>query len=238
MLRVNRRFYDTVAIGRDPEDLSFQILLGGRPVRTPGGARLRLTSAALAAAVANEWLAQDDKIRPETMPLTRLAATATDRVSAVRDDVVDTLAAYAASDLVCYRAVEPDDLVSLQAAVWQPLVDWAVERWGARLAVAGGVLPIAQPAEATAALRRAIETCSDVELTGVGCAVEASGSLLIGLALLHGHIDADRAADAALLDERWQADRWGVDEEAEKRWHEIRADLQAASAFLTLARAA
>lgn len=238
MLRLNRRFYDKVAVGNEPGDNSFQVLLAGRPVRTPGGARLRLTSAALAAAVANEWLAQQEQIRPETMPLTRLAATATDRMCEVRGQVVDALAAYAESDLLCYRALEPAELVALQAAIWQPLVDWAAEEWGARLSVAGGVLPIAQTAEAMAALRGAIDRCSDVELTGMGCAVEASGSLLIGLALLHGRISAEDAADAALLDERWQADRWGVDEEAEKRRREISADLKAAAAFLSLARAA
>jgi chaperone required for assembly of F1-ATPase len=238
VLRPNKRFYDKVGVGPDPEGSGFSVSLAGRPVRTPAGARLRLPSAALAAAVANEWLTQEERIRPETMPLTRLAATAIDRMAGHRLQVIDALASYAASDLLCYRAVEPDDLVALQAAVWQPLVDWAAERWGARLSIAGGVLPIAQPDDAITALRRAIDRCSDLELTGVGCAVEASGSLLIGLALLDGRIDAAAAAEAALLDERWQAGRWGVDEEAERRRREITSDLHAAAAFLSLARAA
>jgi chaperone required for assembly of F1-ATPase len=238
VLRSNRRFYERASVAPDPEDNGFRVLLAGRPVRTPGGRWLTLPSAALAAAVANEWLAQGERIRPETMPLTRLAATAFDRMAACRPQVIEALAAYAAHDLLCYRAEEPDDLVALQAAVWQPLVDWAADRWGARLLIAGGVLPIAQPEEAIAALRSAVDGCSDLELTGVGCAVEASGSLVIGLAILDRRIDAEAAAAAALLDEHWQAGRWGMDEEAERRRREIAADLAAATAFLSLVRAA
>jgi chaperone required for assembly of F1-ATPase len=233
MPRGAKRFYRTVAIAAG--EGGFRVLLGGRPVRTPAGIPLALPKAALAAAVANEWLAQDETLRPETMPLTRLAATALDRVAQHRTALINGLVDYAGADLICYRADDPPDLTALQAAVWQPLVDWAEAACGVRLLVRTGVVPFAQPPTAVDALRTMVATASDLRLTGLASVVQASGSLLIGLALLHGRIDADTAVEAALLDERWQAARWGVDEEAEARRAEIAADILAASLFLSLA---
>lgn len=235
MQRSMRRLYDRVAVGR--EGGGFRVMLAGRPLRSPGGAVLVLPTAALAAAIANEWLAQGETIRPETMPLTRLASTTVDRLPARRQAVADAVAGYAATDLLCYRAAAPADLVRAQESAWQPLVDWAVERWGARLRVGSGVIPIEQPAASIQALRVPVDACSDPELAALSCAVQASGSLLIGLALLDERIDAATASAAAMLDETYQAERWGIDAEAERRRRHIAEDIRAAAAFLALVRA-
>ena len=232
MLRGAKRFYRDAAIA--PGDGGFQVLLGGRPVRTPAGALLVLPTAALAAAVANEWLAQGEILRPETMPLTRLAATALDRIGSHRAAIVDALMDYAGNDLICYRAAEPSDLVALQTALWQPLIEWAARICETRMAVCTGVLPLLQPQRALDALRRMVEATSDRQLAALSTLVQASGSLIIGLAVLNGYLGADGAAEAALLDERWQAARWGVDAEAESRRAEIVEDIRAAALFLLL----
>ena len=234
-LRTAKRFYDKVAIGR--EDGAFTVLLAGRPVRTPQGVVLRLPTAALAAAIANEWGGQGDILRPETMPLTRLAATATDRVAVLRQTVVDAVVDYAGTDLLCYRADAPRDLVAREDRAWQPLLDWAAERWGARMVVSAGVSPVRQPAHAMQALRRAVDQASDLELAALSCIVQASGSIVVGLAVLDGRIDADTAFATALLDEQYQAERWGIDAEAERRRREIATEIRAAASFLRLARA-
>ena len=234
--RVDKRSYDAVAIGR--EGGSFTVLLGGRPLRTPEKRILRLPTAALAAGVADEWLAQGTTLRPETMPLTRLAVTAAERMGARRRAVVDAVACYAGSDLLCYRAELPDDLVEQQQRAWQPLLDWAAERWGARLAVGAGVVPIRQPPPAIEALRRAVDQANDLELAALSCVVQASGSIVVGLAVLDGRIDAQTASASALLDERYQAERWGIDAEAERRRRDIADDIRAAASFLALARPA
>ncbi|MBK8209926.1 MAG: ATPase [Rhodospirillales bacterium] len=228
-----KRFYRNAAIGR--ADGGFSVLLENRPVRTPAGARLVLPTAVLAAAVVNEWLAQSETLRPETMPLTRLAATALDRIGPYRAAVVDALAEYAGSDLICYRAEDPLELVALQTALWQPLVDWAAQACGAQLAVCAGVLPLVQPQPALDALRAMIEATSDRQLAALASVVPASGSLVVALAMLHGRLDAEGAVEAALLDERWQAERWGVDQEAEARRAEIADDIRSAALFLSLA---
>ena len=230
-----KRFYDKVAIGR--EDGAFTVLLAGRPVRTPQGGVLRLPTAALAAAIANEWGRQGDILRPETMPLTRLAATATDRIAVLRQTVVDAVVDYAGTDLLCYRAEAPADLVALEDRTWQPLLDWAAERWGARMVVSAGVVPVRQPAHAMQALRRAVDQASDLELAALSCVVQASGSIIVGLAVLEDRIDADTAFATALLDEEYQAERWGIDAEAERRRREIATEIRAAASFLALARA-
>lgn len=211
------------------------MLLENRPVRTPAGAQLVLPTAVLAAAVVNEWLAQSETLRPETMPLTRLAATALDRIGPYRAAVVDSLAEYAGSDLICYRAEDPLELVALQTALWQPLVDWTAQACGAQLAVCAGVLPLVQPQPALDALRAMIEATSDRQLAALASVVPASGSLVVALAMLHGRLDAEGAVEAALLDERWQAERWGVDQEAEARRAEIADDIRSAALFLSLA---
>ena len=234
-LRTAKRFYDKVAIGQ--ENGAFTVLLAGRPVRTPQGGVLRLPTAALAAAIANEWGGQGDILRPETMPLTRLAATATDRVAVLRQTVVDAVVDYAGTDLLCYRAEAPADLVALEDRTWQPLLDWAAERWGARMVVSAGVLPVRQPAHAMQALRRAVDQASDLELAALSCVVQASGSIVVGLAVLDGRIDADTAFATALLDEQYQAERWGIDAAAERRRREIATEIRAAASFLALARA-
>jgi chaperone required for assembly of F1-ATPase len=236
MLRTNKRVYDKVGIGR--EGGSFTVLLGGRPLRTPEKSILRLPTAALAAGVANEWLAQGATLRPQTMPLTRLAATAAERMGARRRAVVDAVACYAGSDLLCYRAASPDELVAKQQRAWQPLLDWAAERWGARLAVGAGVVPIRQPPPAIDALRRAVDQANDLELAALSCVVQASGSIVVGLAVLDGRIDAETASASALLDEQYQAERWGIDAEAERRRRDIADDIRAAVSFLSLARPA
>jgi chaperone required for assembly of F1-ATPase len=233
-LRANKRLYDKVAIGR--EGSLFTVLLGGRPVRTPEKSILRLPTAALAAAVGNEWLAQGETLRPETMPLTRLAATALERIGPRRQGIVDAVVGYAGSDLLCYRAEAPDDLVVLQQRTWQPLLDWAAKRWGARMAVGAGVVPIEQPPSAIDALRQAVDQANDLELAALSCVVQASGSIVVGLAVLDDHIDAETAFATALLDEQYQAERWGIDAEAERRRQDIASDIRAAASFLSLAR--
>jgi chaperone required for assembly of F1-ATPase len=235
MLRTNKRFYDKVSIGREGDN--FIVLLGGRPVRTPQGGVLLVPTAALAAGVANEWSAQGETIRADTMPLTRLAATATERIAPRRQAVVDAVLSYAGGDLLCYRADAPEELVALEGRAWQPLVDWAADRWGARLAVGAGIAPIEQPPDAIEALRRVVGQVNDLELAALSCVVQASGSIIIGLAVLDEHIDSETAFAAASLDEQYQAERWGIDAEAERRRQDIANDIRSAASFLSLARA-
>jgi chaperone required for assembly of F1-ATPase len=235
MLSTNKRFYEAVTIGRDGG--GFTVLLGGRALRTPGGVVLHVPTAVLAGAVANEWLSQGETLRPASMPLTRLAATATDRIGLRREGVVEAVVRYAGSDLLCYRAEAPADLVLLQQRTWQPLLDWAETRWGAGLRVAAGVLPIEQPAAAVDALRRAVDRTSDLELAALSSLVQASGSVVVGLAVLDGRLDAEAAFATASLDERYQAERWGIDAEAERRRRDIANDFRAAASFLKLVRA-
>jgi chaperone required for assembly of F1-ATPase len=209
--------------------------LDARPVRTPGGALLALPSEALAHAVADEWQRQGEAIDVEAMPLTRLAATAIDRVSQHRDGVIDQLAGYAATDLLCYRADAPTSLAVRQHRAWQPLLQWVEARFGARMAVTTGVVPVSQPPAALAALRAAMVLLDDLTLTALAAAVQSTGSLVIGLALVFRQISADEAFAAALLDEVFQAERWGRDAEAEARRRQLSAELAAASEFVALA---
>ncbi len=229
---LRRRFYRQATATADGD--GFVVRLDGRPVRTPGGQPLRLPSLRIAEAVAAEWQSQDATIVPATMPLMQLLATAIDRVAPQRAAVIDELLRYAETDLVCYRAEAPADLVRLQYQCWQPLLDWLARRWRAVLCPVFGVMPVAQPPAAIAALRAALTGRDDLALTALASVVQASGSLTIGLALADGHIDAEAACTAALLDETYQAERWGPDERAEHRRARIRDEVRAGWHLLVL----
>ena len=217
-----KRFYETAEAVE--ADGGHGIALDGKPVRTPAGRPLAMPGAALAAALAGEWQAQDETIDRETMPLTRLVCTALDLVPARRAEIVAEVAAYAETDLVCYRTDEPPALARLQTAAWEPLVAWTAERYGARLAVTRSITPIAQAPEALEALRETVATEDDFALAGLSMATRAFGSLVVALALREGRLDAEAAADASLVDERYQLERWGDDAELAARCARVARD--------------
>ena len=210
------------------------IALDGRPMRTPGRNELVVPARALASAIAAEWDAQEDEIRPATMPLTRLAATAIDRTCLQRDQVVAETADYAGTDLVCYRADQPPALVARQQAVWGPLVDWAMLRYDAPLSVTSGVISTRQSTEALTALAAVVAAQDDFRLTALHTLTAACGSLVIALALFEGQLDADRAFAAAQLDETFQIEAWGEDAEAAARRAVLADDIAAAARFAAL----
>ena len=210
-----KRFYKAAQAIAD--DDGFHIALDGRTARTPRKAALRLPTRALADAVADEWQAQVDSVDPLTMPLTRLANSCIDTVTPQREAVMQAISAYGDSDLVCYRADAPPDLVAAQQAQWQPLVDWVGRRHGAVLAVTSGITHVEQPTAALTALTAAVGDFDDYGLAALHDLTTITGSLVIGLAVADGEIDVDRAWMAAQVDEAYQAAKWGEDAEAAAR---------------------
>jgi chaperone required for assembly of F1-ATPase len=235
-----KRFYKTAAASpaKGGEDGSgYRVCLDGRPIRTPGGRPLILPTEAMAEAVAAEWRAQGERIDVAAMAFTRLAATALDRVAEGRAGVIEMLLSYAGADALCYRAEEPLDLVLRQQQRWQPLLDWAAESLGARLAITRGILPVAQPEPAIAALRRVLDAMDNwEELTALAVIAQACGSLVLALALAQGRIDAEEAFALSQLDESYQIERWGEDAEAARRRAVLQDDIRDAWRFMLLAR--
>ncbi len=215
----------------------YAITLDGRPIKTPGKRDLLVPSGVLAAAIAEEWNAQEIEVRTATMPLTRLATTTLDRVATQRDAIIRQTANYAGTDLVCYRATHPPALAARQQAVWQPLIDWAVLRYDAPLVVTTGVIPKTQSATSLRAFAAAVTENDDFALTALHVATAACGSLIIALALFEGHLDAEGAFTTAQLDESFQIEAWGEDAEAAERRRALAADIQAAARFISLLRA-
>jgi chaperone required for assembly of F1-ATPase len=166
------------------------------------------------------------------MPLTRLASTAIDRMPAQRQAAIEEVIGYADTDLVCYRAAEPFELVQRQHHAWQPMLEWLSQTYGVRLVVTTSILPLVQPPAARALLRGVIEELGDWPLVGMHAATTALGSLVLGLGLLHGRLDAEAALAASLLDELYEVERWGSDVEAERRHQAWRRDVGGAARFL------
>jgi len=229
-----KRFFKTAAVGETPA--GFSVLLDGKPIRTPAKAPLVVRSKKLAEAIAAEWQAQGETIKPTGLPLTRLTGTAIDLVAQRREQIIAEIAKYATTDLVCYRAEGPSELAGRQQRAWQPHLEWASARY-APLAVTAGVTPVAQAADALAAYRRAVAAYDDMILAALHLATATLGSLVLALALIEGRMAADEAFAAAELDQSFQIERWGEDAEATARRAAVRDDVTLAARFAALHRA-
>lgn len=233
-----KRFWESATA--EPAEDGYTVLLDGKPMHLPGGGILCITAKPLAEAIAQEWQAaggaKGGEMTFADTPLTRLAGTAQQRIAPDPDPTIDAIARYAESDLLCYRAETPPALVERQAREWQPWLDWAAQRYDASLRVSTGVAYVKQHRGAIAALRTAVGTLDVPALTALGIAVPALGSLVLGLALAEGQLDAATAHALGALDELFQAEAWGEDAEAAARRANIAADIALAERFLRLAR--
>jgi chaperone required for assembly of F1-ATPase len=217
---------------------AFLLDVDGKPLKTPAGLELCLPTRALAEAIAVEIAAAAPQAHknPAVMPNLRFAATAIDRVAAAHQETVESVVSYGATDLLCYRAEDPADLMARQHMAWQPLLDWAAERFSVALVSVPSIMPSPQPPKALAALRKVVAAYDDLMLTGLAMATQVSGSLILGLALVEGRIDATQIFELAELDETYQIEKWGEDEEAANRRAIRRRDLAETAAFLRLLR--
>jgi chaperone required for assembly of F1-ATPase len=203
-------------------------------VKTPARAPLAVPTEALADAIAEEWRSVEETIDPRAMPLTGLANAAIDRVAPDRVAFAAGLARYAQSDLICYRATGPTELVRVQETAWDALLGWARRRYDVDFVVTEGVTPVAQPPATVEQLSHAVEALDAFHLAGLSPLVEVGGSLVAALALLDGAITPLQAWDAVSIDERWQVEQWGADAEAEAAIENRRRDFLAAAQFLEL----
>ncbi len=212
MNRAPKRFWTATEVGEAEGGLT--ILLDGRPVRTPARAPLILPTRALAEAVAAEWQAQEDEVRPATMPLARLANSAIDKVAPQFTEVAEMLAAYAETDLLCHRAEYPEALVARQCQAWDPPLGWAEVELGARLEPTVGLIPREQDRAALSRLRDLTHALDAFQLAAFHDLVSMSGSLVLGFATIRGYDEPASIWNVSRVDETWQEEQWGVDEEA------------------------
>jgi chaperone required for assembly of F1-ATPase len=229
-----KRFYKDARAQPDAAGAGLAIQLDGRPVRTPARAPLIVPTAALAEAIVAEWQAQGDRIDPRTMPMTGLANAAIDRVAPDPPRFVAMLAPYAETDLLCYRAENPPELIEREAAAWDPLLAWARARYDVAFDLASGIVHRPQPEATVNRLTTALAARDPFALAAMSPLVTIGGSLVTALALAEGRIDADAAFDATHLDEIWQAEQWGEDYLATEARDLRRADFVAAARFLGL----
>lgn len=223
-----KRFWTEVTVSPD-----WEVLLDGRPVRTPGRLPLALPTDALAELVADEWRAVQGTIDPRAMPMTGLANAAIERVAPAPAAFAADLARYAAADLLCYRAESPPELVARQAAAWDPPLAWARARYDVHFTVTAGIVHRPQPPATLARIGEAVAALDPFPLAALSPITTLAGSVLLALALAEGAIGADEAWSAATLDERWSAEQWGEDAQATALLAARRAEFDAAVRFLT-----
>jgi chaperone required for assembly of F1-ATPase len=230
-----KRFWQDVSVTEAPE--GFAVMLDTRRVLTPGKQPLILPTRTMAEAVAAEWAAQEGEIQPLTMPVTRAANSAIERVRPQKPEVAAMLSAYAETDLTCHRAASPAELVARQAQAWDPVLDWAATAHGAPLIPTTGVLPVHQPPESLRALAHHVAALGEFHLTALHDLVTLSGSLLLGLATAERHVDPETAWSLSRIDEDWQIEQWGRDEDADAVMQIKRTQFLQADVFWTMCNA-
>jgi chaperone required for assembly of F1-ATPase len=229
-----KRFYKQVSV--DASENGYAVHLDGRPIRTPARAPLFLPTRALAERVAGEWDAQVEEVRPQEMPLTGLSNAAVDLMALRRAEIVGDVAAYAGTDLLCYRADSPIELRVRQDESWQPVLDWAAETLGLRFVVTEGIVPVEQEPGLVEAARLHLDLFDDYAMVGINRLTHGTGSVVLALAVAEGRLTPDDAYALSLIDELWQEELWGVDREAADRREIVRRDMLDAADFLRLSR--
>lgn len=227
-----KRFYQEAGVGE--RDGAYAVLLDGKAARTPARHALALPTRSLAELVAAEWAAQGERVDSATMPLTRLAHVAIDRVAFEAEAVAAEVVKYASSDLVCYRATEPAGLAAAQAAAWDPVIAWAKQALGVRFALADGIRFVDQPAAAIAAVRAEVgKIPPPFALAALASVTALTGSALLALAFARGRLTPEATWAAAHVDEDWNIRQWGEDAEAAGRRAARHAEFKAAAAIIS-----
>lgn len=226
-----KRFYEDAGVV--PDEGGHLIALDGRPVKTPARRNLAAPNAGLAQAIAAEWAAQEDEIDPSTMPLTRLAHVAIDRMPEAHEAVARDVARFAATDLLCHRS-DDEELARRQAEEWDPLLRWAETALDAPLKSTSGVLALEQPEASLAAIEAQAKALDDWRLTGVASSAPILGSIVLAFAMLHEETDAASAFSISRLEEHFQNERWGEDAEAAERAAAMLRDLMAVERLFRL----
>ena len=231
-----KRFWDRAEI--EAEGGSYVIRLDSKPMRLPSGETLLIDQRVLAEAIAAEWRApaMGTAVLPHHLPLTQLAATARFRIAPSPADTAASIAGYARSDLLCYRAEEPPELVHRQHAAWQPWLDWAGQRYDAMLVVTRGISLVDQSPQALAALAGAVAAQDAHTLAGLGVMVPITGSLVLGLAVVEGLLGAEEAFQISALDEIFQEEHWGRDKDAAAQRERSAQEVRMAARYVLLAR--
>ncbi|MEI4231727.1 ATP12 family chaperone protein [Roseovarius sp. D22-M7] len=229
-----KRFWTAATVAELAE--GYTVHLDGRPVRTPAKAPVVLPTRALAAEIAAEWDAQAGEIVPASMPVTRAANATIDKVAHQHAEMARMLADYGDSDLLCYRADSPAELAARQAEAWDPLLDWAESELSARLETRTGLMPRPQHPETLDRLHREVEMLDNWAMTAFHDLVGISGSLIIGFAALRGAWPAHTLWQVSRLDEVWQQEQWGKDEDADRVARAKERDFVNAKRFHDLSR--
>jgi chaperone required for assembly of F1-ATPase len=224
-----KRFYTSAGVAE--ADGGFAVTLDSKPIRTPSGRQVVVPTRGIAEAIAAEWNAQDEMIDPLTMPLTRFANSVVEAVADRVDAVADDVAKYLGADLLFYRAGHPEALVAKEAAHWDPILFWAADTLGAHFILAEGIVHVAQPEQAVAAARGAFPD-DPWSIAALHVVTTLTGSALLALALQHGVLDPDQVWTAAHVDEDWNSEKWGVDEEVAARRAARLVDFRAAAGIL------
>ena len=73
---------------------------------------------------------------------------------------------YGRADLLYYRATSPKALIDRQEQAWNPILQWAGERFDTEFQTTQGVMFIDQPEAGVARLRAELQGLNDFQLAG------------------------------------------------------------------------
>ena len=217
-----KRFYKTVDVR--PGEGEYQVLLDGRSPRSARGTKLSAPTETLAQMLAVEWAGQGEFIEIAGMSATRLAFTALEAIPQAREATAQQFADYAGSDLICYFAEAPDTLVQRQTAAWSPILERAARELSLVFQTARGIRHVAQPPLTLTRTRDMALDFDDFGLAGLAFGAPLFGSAILTLGLQRQWFSGAEAHGLSRIDEAYQEEKWGIDEEAAERTARLAAD--------------
>lgn len=207
-----KRFWETVSTVCVDGASLYKVYLDKRLLNTPNKKPLILPTKEMANHVVFEWESQGDKVDPLTMPYTRSANSSIDKVAPQIDEIRKLVTDYGDSDLICYRADKPKELVRRQEKIWSNLVLWSASNLSAPLNIFEGVVYAPQPSQSILEFEKQVSNLNTFQLCALYDLVTISGSLVLSLAVIKNFLSLDNAWSACQVDEDWQQENWGIDE--------------------------
>lgn len=232
-----KRFYKLASTRKSDE--GYEIQLDGKTIKTPLGQPIAAPTEALADAIVLEWAGQEEKVKPETMPLTQMLTTAIDKIRD-REKITESVMKYLDTDLVCYWTKEPEELAKRQKEVWGQWVKWFESHFEVPLYTTKKIDAIKQEDEAHKRTWNYIEALDDYYFTALHVMTSLSGSLVLALAFTEGDINPQEIFEVSYLEELFRGEiyneeKYGAapNEEAERA--AFMRDAEASQKFLELA---
>ncbi len=132
--------------------------------------------------------------------------------------VIEGIASFLNTDLMCYRAEKNSELEKIQKKIWDPLINFVESKYAFTFYTTSGVIPINQESSNREKLIKILSKLDRHQLTTFYYITNFSNSNIITLNFLANNINSKNTWKAMSIEEEYNLKKWGKDKEA---WHRL-----------------